>query len=93
MAGNQVNHQNFNPSLIPEKLGPIFMGMKQKKSKMADSKKLSFTKSPIFLLKFHGLVLGSIGLIDVKGNDVAQPIWPCFLSGLLSNIQYLLRDL
>ena len=46
---------------------------------MADSKKLSFSKSPILkkiLRKFHGLVLGSVGLIDVKGNDVVLPIWP-----------------
>ena len=45
---------------------------------MADPKKLSFSKSPIlkfFLPKFHELVLGSVGLFDVKGNDVALPIW------------------
>jgi hypothetical protein len=50
----------------------------KKKSKMADSKKLSFSKSPIlkiFLRKFHGLVLESVGLIDAKGIDVAQPKW------------------
>ena len=53
-AGNQGNHQNFDLSLLPKKLWPIFMGMKQiffffwkKKSKMADSKKLSFSKSSI----------------------------------------------
>ena len=37
-----------------------------------------FSKSPIlkiFLSKFHGLVLGLVGLIDAKGIDVAQPIW------------------
>jgi hypothetical protein len=61
------------------------MGMKQKKIffvkrgfKMADSKKLSFSESPIlkkFLRKFHGLVLGLVGLIDAKGIDVAQTIW------------------
>ena len=51
----------------------------QKNSKMADSKKLSFSKTPILktnLQKFHGLVLGSVELIDEKGIDVAQPIWP-----------------
>ena len=45
---------------------------------MADSKKLSSSKSPIlkiFLWKFHGLVLGVVGLIDVKGIGVAQPMW------------------
>ena len=54
------------------------MGMKQKKSKMADSKKLSFLIPSIlniFLWKFLRLVLGLVGLIDAKGIDVAQPIW------------------
>ena len=37
-AGNQGNHKNFNPSLQLKKLWLIFMGMKQKKIKMADSK-------------------------------------------------------
>ena len=44
---------------------------------MADSKNLRFSKSPILkiiLCKFHGLVLGLVGLIDAKGIDVAQPI-------------------
>ena len=44
---------------------------------MADSKKLSFSTSPKgeqFPPKFHGLVLGLVGLIDAKGIDVAQPI-------------------
>ena len=44
-----------------------------------EAKKLNFSKWPIlkFVLgKFHGLVLGSVGLIDVKGNDVVLPIWP-----------------
>ena len=26
--------------------------------------------------KFHGLVLGLVELIDAKGIDLAQPIWP-----------------
>ena len=61
------------------------MGMKQKKQyffekkmKMADSKKLSFSTSPKaeqFPPKFHGLVLGLVRLIDAKGIDVAQHIW------------------
>ena len=51
----------------------------EKKIKMADSKKLSFSTSPKaeqFLPKFHGLVLGLIGLIDAKGIKMTQPIWP-----------------
>ena len=55
------------------------MGMKQKKFKMADSKKLSFTTSPKaeqFPPKFHGLVLGLVELIEGKGIEMAQPIWP-----------------
>jgi hypothetical protein len=60
------------------------MGMKQifflfeKKSKMADSKKPSFSIPPIlniFFQKFYGLVLGLVGLTDAKGIDVVQPIW------------------
>jgi hypothetical protein len=47
----------------------------KKNSKCPIKKKLSFSKSPIlkfFLGKFHGLVLGLVGLIDAKGIDVAQ---------------------
>ena len=45
---------------------------------MFDSKKLSFSKSPILekiSRKFYRLVLGLLGLIDAKIIDVAQPIW------------------
>ena len=38
-----------------------------------------FSKSPIlkfFLQKLHRLVLGLVGLIDAKGINVTQPIWP-----------------
>ena len=38
----------------------------KKKIKMAEQ----------FPPKFHGLVLGLVGLIDAKGSDVVQPIWP-----------------
>jgi hypothetical protein len=43
--------------------------------KMADAKKLRFSKPPILKTnsqKFQGLVLGLEGLIDAKGIDVAQ---------------------
>ena len=46
---------------------------------MADSKKLSFSTSPKaeqFQPKFHGLVLGLVELIDAKGIDISQPMWP-----------------
>ena len=46
---------------------------------MADSKKLSFSPSPKaeqFPPKFHGLVLGLVGLIDAKGINMTQPLWP-----------------
>ena len=52
--------------------------IKKKKIKRADSKKLSFLtlpKAEQFPLKFHGLVIGIVGLIDVKGINVTQPIW------------------
>ena len=51
----------------------------KKKFKMADSNKLSFStlpKAEQFPPKFHGLVLGLVGLIDAKGINVTQPIWP-----------------
>jgi hypothetical protein len=64
----------------------IFMGMKEKNkqtSKMADSKKLSFSELPIlktFLWKFHGLVLGLVGLIDAKGKKTQKNAFCLFLS-------------
>ena len=71
-------------TLLTNKLWLVFMGKKQKESKMADSKKQSFSKSPIlkiFSQKFHRLVLGLVGLIDAKGIKVAQPIlsWGCLI--------------
>ena len=77
-AGNQVIHQNFDKSLLTYKCWLIFMRMKQKKFKMADSKKGHFPAPPILNIsswKFHGFVLGLVGLIDAKGIDVAQPTW------------------
>ena len=50
----------------------------EKKFKMADSKKLSFSTSPKaeqFPPKFHRSVLGIVGLIDAKGINVTQPTW------------------
>ena len=50
----------------------------KKKFKMADSKKGHFSTLSIlniFFWKFHGSVLGLVGLIDAKGIDGAQPIW------------------
>ena len=71
-AGNQSDHQNFNPSLTTYKCWLIFLAMEQKKKekilkkklKVADSKKLSFFSPPIlniFSRKFQGLVLWSVG--------------------------------
>ena len=57
----------------------VFHWEKNQKIKMADSKKGHFPAPPIlniFFQKFHGLVLGLVGLIDAKGIDVAQPTWP-----------------
>ena len=47
-------------------------------SKWPTQKKLSFSIPPIlniFFQKFHGLILGLVGLIVTKGIDVVQPIW------------------
>ena len=51
---------------------------RKKNFKMANWKKAYFPKSPIlkkFSRKFHGLVLGLVGLNDAKPIDLAQPIW------------------
>ena len=64
----------------------FFTEMKQKKIqngrlrkfKMAASKKPHFPAPPIlniFSWKFHGLVLGLVGLIDAKDIGVAQSLW------------------
>ena len=47
----------------------------KKKIKMVDSKKTEFFSRAIFT-KIHRLVLGLVGLIDAKGINVTQPIWP-----------------
>ena len=50
----------------------------EKENKNGRLKKGSFSisaNSQFFFQKFHGLVLGLVGLIDAKGIDVAQPIW------------------
>ena len=59
----------------------------KKKIKMADSKIWVFQlppKAEQLSPKFYRLVLGLVGLIDVKGIDVAQPIWPILSKGLNS---------
>ena len=66
--------QNKKDSRISLERAAFFTEMKQKKIKMADSKKLSFSKLPIlniFLWKFHELVFGLVELNDAKGINVA----------------------
>ena len=54
-AGNQGNHQNFDPSLLTNKLLHVFRRIKQKKNffflekkfKMADLKRALFPTPPI----------------------------------------------
>ena len=51
----------------------------KKKFKMATQKKPHFPAPPIFNIcswKFHALVLWLVGLIDAKGIDMAQCVWP-----------------
>ena len=70
-AGNQGNHRNFVPSLVSHKLWLIWIDLKQKNFKMADSKKLSFQPPPKaeqLSPKFHELVLGWVESIDA--NDI-----------------------
>ena len=50
----------------------------KKKNSKRPNQKLSFSILPIlniYFQKFHGLVLGLVGLIDGKEIDVAQSIW------------------
>ena len=67
LAGNDNNHKNWVPFILPHNLCLIFMRMKQfffffeKKIKMANSKKLRFSNPPnlnTFSRQFQGLVLG-----------------------------------
>ena len=56
----------------------IYFFFRKKKSKMADLKKPHFAKRSIlniFLPNWAGWVLGLVGLIDVKGINLAQPMW------------------
>jgi hypothetical protein len=76
-ARNQGNHQNFDPSLLLKKLTD-FHRNGAKIFQNGKLKKLRFSKPQIFKnnsRKFQRLVLGLIGLIDVNGIDVAQPLW------------------
>ena len=86
-AGNQGNHQYFEKYLLTNKLWHVFMGMKQKKiffwwkknSKWPTQKNWVFQlppKAEQLSPKFYRLVLGLVGLIDAKGINVTQPIWP-----------------
>ena len=80
LAGNQGNHQNFEKSLLSYKCWLIFIGMKQTKKKFENFFLNGWLKKTppilnVFLWKFHGLVLGLVGKIDVEGINVAQPIW------------------
>ena len=79
-AGNQDNHQNFDPSLLPKKLWQTFMGMKQKHIfylfffKIADSKKTEIFKTANSQNLFTK-IFEIVPWVDAKGIDVAQPIW------------------
>ena len=77
-GGNQGNHQNFVPSNpLTNFHGDEANKMFQKKSKIYNSKKPSFSKPPIFNIfspKFQGLVLLYERSIDEKGIDYVQPI-------------------
>ena len=57
----------------------FFFFFEEKNSKWPIFQKGRFSKSPIlkiFLQKFDRFVIGLVGLIDAKGIDVAQHIWP-----------------
>ena len=46
-AENQSNHENIEKALLSYNFGLIFIGMKEKKIKTADSKKLRFSTPSI----------------------------------------------
>ena len=57
----------------------FFLFFEKKKYKMADSKTPHFAKQSIlniFFPNLAGWVLGLVELIDAKGIDLAQPVWP-----------------
>ena len=69
--------QNFDPLLLTNKLWLIFMGKKQNKFKMADSKKTHFSKSSIlkiFLRKFSEIRAWDKGAF----NNYVDQFWPNF---------------
>ena len=75
MGWKPGDHQNFDPSLLPKKLQLIFMRMNQfffSKffSKMADSKKLTFSKPPILNGK-------RLTKIQVELQNIFGPIVLC----------------
>ena len=49
---------------------------KPKTIKLNKSHFQGFVNSQYFFMKIYGLVLGLVGLIDAKGIDFAQPMWP-----------------
>ena len=51
-AGNQGNHQNFDPSLLTYNCWLIFMGMKQKKILLKKKSKWPTQKSDFFFRQF-----------------------------------------
>ena len=57
LAGNQGSYQNLVSSMLTYKFWLIFMWMKQKKIKLADSKRLSFSTLPILNI-FSGKISG-----------------------------------
>ena len=71
LAGNHGNHQNFDPSLLNNKLWLVFIGMKQK-NQNGRHKKQRFSKWPnlnmYFFWKFHELVLGFSRIDWCKGH-------------------------
>ena len=62
LAGNQKNHQNFDPSLLTNKLWLVFMGMKQKKnSKWPTQKKVIFQNRQFSIFFCENFMERSLG--------------------------------
>ena len=68
---NNIKTSTTNTSCMDLAIKKISTWPTQKKTEIFKT-----CNSQYFFQKFHGLVLGLVGLNDAKSIDVAQPIWP-----------------
>ena len=100
LAGNQGNHQNFNASLIPKKLWPIFMGIDSCKGqwwsstyifmRLSDINSKTTDKKRIFclFLSLHRTVSQPYRLSHINALRINQSYWPKDQSTKFSQIVF-----